>query len=47
MSGYIDDALTQYDLYNQDVAFIEKPFELKVLLRAVRNLLDSQGEFKA
>ena len=40
-SGYVDDTAVQNDVLNQGRAFLEKPFTRDVLVRKVRELLDS------
>jgi PAS domain S-box-containing protein len=43
MSGYTEDALTAYAIANRSLAFLPKPFTSKILIRRVREVLDSQA----
>jgi two-component system cell cycle sensor histidine kinase/response regulator CckA len=42
MSGYTDDAVLQHGVYQSDMAFLQKPFTLEVLLKRVREVLDQE-----
>jgi CheY-like chemotaxis protein len=41
-SGYTDDAIVRHGLINDDSKFIQKPFTLDALARAVREMLDTE-----
>ena len=42
MSGYTDDAVVRRGVLSREMAFLEKPFTAKGLLRAVRGVLDGR-----
>ena len=42
MSGYSDDTVIHQDVRASDIAFLQKPFEKKTLLRKVREVLDTR-----
>ena len=42
MSGYTDDAIGQHGVLDRDVAFLQKPFHLTVMVRKVRDVLDQR-----
>jgi PAS domain S-box-containing protein len=41
MSGYTDDAVVRQGIMHEEVAFLRKPFDRRVLLERVRELLDA------
>lgn len=44
MSGYTEDVIIRHGVLDETMRFIEKPFTAKILLRKVRDLLDSPLE---
>jgi CheY-like chemotaxis protein len=43
MSGYPDDIVDHRGVLNEDVRFLQKPFSMKDMLEAVRDILDGEG----
>jgi len=41
ISGYTDDAVLQYGVSKEGIAFLQKPFRLTMLIRKVREMLDA------
>ena len=43
MSGYTDQAIVHHGVLEQGIAYLEKPFSIDSLTRAVRNTLDARA----
>ena len=41
MSGYVDDEMIQNKMFDEEIAFLQKPFSRSDLAKKVREVLDS------
>lgn len=44
MSGYVGQARIEHLLRRREVTWLEKPFEVKVLVRSLKRMLEASGE---
>jgi hypothetical protein len=42
MSGYTDDVVSHRGVLDQGIAFLQKPFSVKALVRKIREVLDAE-----